>query len=189
MSKNLNDISFSDLLPSSIAGDEKFIAAAQALDIELQSVNQAISSLYLYSDIDNLSEPVLKHLAWQWHVDFWDDDLSITQKRTLVKQAYPWHRKKGTPAAVEMVVQDVLGGGHIEEWWEYGGEPYHFRVFSNAPPEDTAGHERLLLAIDKAKNERSTLDNIIKPTSITGNLYIGGVATAGINVTVYQYQE
>ena len=186
MSKSLNDIKFLDLLPSSIAGDDKFIAAAQAIENELKDVNQVIDKLYLYSDIDNLEEPVLKHLAWQWHVDFWDDDLSLDAKRILVKQAYPWHRRKGTPGAVEEVIRDVLGGGYIEEWWEYGGEPYHFRVFSNSPPEDDQVNEQLLLAIDKAKNKRSELDAIIKPTSITGDIKVGGAVMVGANITIYQ---
>ncbi|MCG8632245.1 MAG: phage tail protein I [Desulfobacterales bacterium] len=189
MSKDLKTTPFLDLLPSSIAGDDKFIAAARVLDNELNAVTDAIGGLLLYADIDNLPEPVLKHLAWQWHVDFWDDDLTIEQKRTVVKQAYPWHRKKGTPAAVEMVLEDVLGGGYVKEWWEYGGEPKHFKVFSNMPPEDAAGHEHLLLAIDKARNERSILDAVEKPVSMTGDLVIGGVMVSGGGFMVFQEQE
>lgn len=186
MTKTLETTAFLDLLPDSISKDEQFVAAATALDNELQAVTGLVSDLILYEDIDTLSESVLKHLAWQWHVDFWADDLTLTQKRTLVKQAYPWHRQKGTPAAVEMVVADVLGGGSVQEWWEYGGEPYHFKVFSNQPPEDAAVQETLALAIEAAKNARSYLDGIDSPVSMTGVVYAGGVFTTYFSVIANQ---
>lgn len=185
MSKDLNEVIFSDLLPSSIAFDEKILVAAKALQVELRSINVAIEKIRLYSAIDGLPEELLKHLAWQWHVDFWDDALSIDAKRTLVKQAYPWHRRKGTPAAVEEVIRDVLGGGYLQEWWEYNGQPYHFRVFSNSPPEDAEKNTQLLLAIEMAKNKRSKLDKIIKFTVMNGDLILAGTVMAGTTLTIF----
>ena len=184
MSKNLSEIKFQDLLPSSIASDAKIQAAARVLDKELAQINQATENIFLYSSIEELNEATLKHLAWQWHVDFWDDALPLEKKRILIKQAYAWHKRKGTPSAVEEVIRDVLGGGSVSEWFEYGGRPFHFKVFSNSPPEDLDTKKRLLAAIDMAKNERSILDEIILSNSLAGNLHIAGLVSTGTTVTI-----
>ncbi|MCP4747970.1 MAG: phage tail protein I [Desulfobacteraceae bacterium] len=184
MSKTQLSISFIDLLPDSIASDPVMAAAAEALDKHIRAVNDAIGNILLYSRIDDLLEDQLKHLAWQWHVDFWDDDLPIDKLRTLVKQSYAWHKKKGTPAAVEEMVKDVLGGGYIQEWFQYGGEPYHFNIYSNSPPDDTETFSRLMLAVNTAKNERSVLNEIINAPSIKSYSYFAGIVVSGSTVTI-----
>ena len=40
------------------------------------------------------------------------------------------HKILGTKKAVEMVVNDYFENGEVREWYEYGGDPYHFRVVS-----------------------------------------------------------
>ena len=182
----MGDISFAALLPSSISGDAAVAAAAQALDKELDSLNEIMAGLFLYSCLAELPEPLLKHLAWQWHVDLWDDGLSLEQKATLVAMSHRWHQLKGTPGAVEMILEEVLGGGRVEEWWEYGGKTFHFRVLSHDPPEDEAALSILLSGIEAARNARSTLDAIIKPASLAGGLSLGGAVSAGCNITLYQ---
>ncbi|MCP4747310.1 MAG: phage tail protein I [Desulfobacteraceae bacterium] len=183
MGKTLKSISFRSLLPDSIA-DPVICAAAKALDCQILALNQAIDSLYIYSRIDELTEEQLKHLAWQWHVDFWDEGLPVDKKRILIKRAYIWHQKKGTPAAVEEMVKDVLGGGYVEEWFDYGGEPYHFKIFSNSPPDDTETFTRLLIAVDTAKNERSVLNEIINAPSIKSDSYFAGIVVSGTTITI-----
>lgn len=186
MNNALSDISFLEMLPGSIAGDERIRSAAHALDGELKAVTNAIDGLDLYGAIKELPEPVLKHLAWAWHVDSWDDRLTMDQKAALLDISYRWHKIKGTPAAVEMILTDVLGGGRVEEFWEYNGEEFHFRVLSNDPPENQAAYDSLTAAIESAKNTRSVLDKIIKPVSIRGNLFAGGAVVAGTTVTIKQ---
>jgi phage tail P2-like protein len=184
MSKTYPDISFSDLLPSSIASDPTIAAAAEALDAELQAVNDAIQNIAIYSQVDLSSDALLKHLAWQWHVDFWDDTLDSDAKLTLVLQSYDWHRHKGTPYAVEQMVQDVLGGGSVQEWFEYGGDPFHFKIISNSPPQDLATYDRLLAAVKVSKNERSILDDIESSMSINSDVYFTGILAVGAINTI-----
>lgn len=184
MSKALGDISFIDLLPLSISGDSTIAAAAAALDGELKAAGDAIVNIYLYSRIDELEEAQLKHLAWQWHVDFWDDTLTMEKKRILVKQSFPWHRKKGTPNAVEQMVADVLGGGYVQEWFEYGGVPYHFRIQSNSPPGDAETYNRLMAAVAVSKNERSVLDAIVNSPAIDSTVHVVGAVAVGTTITI-----
>lgn len=89
MPKSLSDASFSfaDLLPESIKNDSVIQAAANSLDGEVQAVNQILDVPALLSRIDELPNEVLEHLAWQFHVDFWDQDLSLELKRNLIRDS------------------------------------------------------------------------------------------------------
>ena len=35
----------------------------------------------------------------------------------------------GTPAAADRILEIIFSAGRIEEWYEYGGEPHHFRAY------------------------------------------------------------
>jgi len=70
MATDITQIKLIDLVPPSIRDDQKVQAAAAAIDKELQAVTANISQTILIARIDELSEPVLDLLAWQFHVDF-----------------------------------------------------------------------------------------------------------------------
>lgn len=161
MSKDLQSTSLLDILPQNLLADKQIYAAAQALDDELQKITEATRNALLLPRLDELSEEVIDLLAWQWHVDFYEPSMSIETKRQLVRESIAWHRIKGTKAAVEKMAQTVFKGGVVTEWFEYGGEPYHFRIdlltAPNITQDDTA---RLLAVVNAAKNVRSVLDEL-----------------------------
>ena len=161
MSKDLQSTSLLDILPQNLLADKKINAAARALDDELQKITEATRNALLLPRLDELSEEVIDLLAWQWHVDFYEPSMSIETKRQLVRESIAWHRIKGTKAAVEKMARTVFKGGVVTEWFEYGGEPYHFRIdlltAPNITQDDTA---RLLAVVNASKNVRSVLDEL-----------------------------
>lgn len=214
MSKDLQSVSLIDILPPNLLADEQIYAAARALDDELQKITAATRNALLLPRLDELSEEVIDLLAWQWHVDFYEPSMSIETKRQLVRESIAWHRIKGTKAAVEKMAQTVFKGGVVTEWFEYGGEPYHFRIdlltAPNITQDDTA---RLLAVVNAAKNVRSVLDELrfrreaqndmyyasaptihttyeIRPAEITGataeaRQYIGAAVSAHTTYEIY----
>ena len=161
MSKDLQSVSLLDILPPNLLADKQIHAAARTLDDELQKITAATRNALLLPRLDELSEEVIDLLAWQWHVDFYESSMSIETKRQLVRESIAWHRIKGTKAAVEKMARTVFKGGVVTEWFEYGGEPYHFRIdlltAPNITQDDTA---RLLAVVNAAKNVRSVLDEL-----------------------------
>lgn len=174
----LDDYKIRDNLPSSI--DRQNIRdLAEVLDVKLQEINAMSELILLYPRIDELPENLIDALAEQFHVDFYDAEMSLQQKRTVVKNSIAWHRRKGTPSVVEEMVQTVFESAHVEEWFEYGGEPYHFRVtLITAPLTDKAVLERLVDAINKTKNVRSWLEYVQFLRPMEQTMYIGG--TTGV---------
>ena len=184
MSKELQHTSLFDILPQNLLEDQQIKAAAQALDAELQKITEATKEALLLPRLDELPEAVIDLLAWQWHVDFYEPSMSLETKRQLVRESIAWHRLKGTKAAVEKMVQAVFRGGVVTEWFEYGGEPYHFRVDILSAPQITAENTtRLLNVIDASKNIRSWLDEITYRRDLQDSLHY---AAAPALHTIYE---
>lgn len=156
---NIREISLVDLLPPNLAQDPKVKAVAEALDDELRAVTRLVDQCLIISRIDELTEDVLDLLAWQFHVDFYEPDIPLQQKRDLVKKSISWHKRKGTPSTVEELLSAIFSPTIVEEWWEYDGEPYHFRVFVGV--KDGLEYEKIISSINAVKNKRSVLDALI----------------------------
>lgn len=159
----LKDISMLDILPPNLLTDKKIRVITEALDAELHEITKCIKRCQLYSRIDELPEDVIDLLAWQFHVDFYEPiGMNIKTKRKLVKESIAWHRIKGTPAAVEMMLSSTFGrSAKVSEWYEYDGEPYHFKVSvktKNFPTMESLGLAKQ--GVLAAKNTRSVLDSI-----------------------------
>ena len=141
---------FLGLLPHSIAADEQIAAVAKALEPVLASSDKAIASILIMARLSGsdaalspalfrlvekagglkaLEEELLDLLAWQFHVDGYEAASSLSQKRRMVQDSIPIHRRRGTPWAVKAALEAVLERAvEVREWFDYGGEPYHFRI-------------------------------------------------------------
>ncbi|WP_297026508.1 phage tail protein I [uncultured Dialister sp.] len=157
----IKDFDLKTILPASISSDPNVQNAADAVSLSLATIINLIPAELVYSRIDKLPDDILDILAWQFHVDDYDDTVDIDVKRRQIKTAVAIHRYKGTAFAVRQVVDNLAGGAGVKEWYEYGGEHYHFRV-ENMPDEVKSGKavDTLVRAIDNAKNVRSWLDEL-----------------------------
>ena len=161
MSKDLQSTSLLDILPANLLADEQINAAARALDTELQKITAATKEALILPRIDELSEEVIDLLAWQLHVDFYEELTSLTEKRNAVKQSIAMHRVKGTRMAVELALHMVYKSGEVSEWFEHGGRPYYFRVrFIYPETIRTEDVDRVIRIINTVKNTRSWLEGI-----------------------------
>lgn len=162
MAKTIHTASMMDILPPNLKKDANVAAIAKALDEELHLTATDTKEVIHIARIDELPERVLDLLAWQFHVDSYEPiGLSVETKRKLIKESIAWHRIKGTPAAIEAVVSAYFDNAKVQEWFDYGGEPYHFRVGDITGP--VAGADTIntcVTVINHAKNVRSWLDEI-----------------------------
>lgn len=173
--KDIDRISLIDLMPEAIRKDPQIKAICEALDRELRKINEETKEILYLPRLDELSEEVLDLLAWQWHVDFYDSvNLDLSTKRKLIKNSILDHRIKGTPAAIEKLFANVFNGAQVKEWFEYDGEPYHFKI--EAIGRQIASEEQLFEfkhALESTKNERSWLDEVKILLSNILEMFIG----------------
>lgn len=182
----LNDVQLKTIAPPSINKDEKVQALCDAIDVKLREIAAATELVLLLPRLNTLPERIVDELAWQYHVDFYDYSADIKKKRALVRQAIAWHKRKGTPAAVEEVCAAVFKTARVFENWEYGGEPYHFqvRLIEEAVPDEKV-IDSLQRAIMETKNTRSWLDGLSFYRKLFGILYFGGVLSQHKTVNIY----
>lgn len=185
MSKDLCNVNWLDLIPPSIVNDPQVQAISAAVTPQLQEVSQSIRECIILARLDELQEEVVDLLAWQYHVDFYDSDLSIHQKRNLVRTSIDAHRHKGTPYAVELVVKAILDDAIVQEWFEYGGEPYFFRVIKINGQITADMYPRLKKAVDTVKNTRSWLEGVSFSRSVNSKLYLGVAQSVHTKVEIH----
>ena len=155
---NDDEYKIAEHLPSSIDA-EPISTLANVVDAEIEKINPDL--LLIYPAIDSLNEQLIDYLAVQMHVDEYGDTADLDIKRQQVKQSFLLHRLKGTKYAVQKAVSTVYQSAKVEEWPEYSGEPYHFRVAGiTAPMNETKTINKLVRLINAYKNTRSWLDYV-----------------------------
>ena len=149
-------------LPPALQKDPSAVALAEAFAELLAQRPEEIDRLRIYPAIDRLDERLLDILAYDFKVDWWDTDYSLEEKRRTLKNSWRVHKTLGTKAAVEMAVSAIYPNTQVVEWWEYGGEPYHFRLHINVSDDNIESDKqrRVLSRLDTYKNLRSHLDTI-----------------------------
>lgn len=127
-----------------------------------QSLDTDALLVYL---IDKVDESALVHLAEQFHImgnEGWLLTKTVAEKREIIKKAIELHRYKGTKYALVKVLSSLNINGEIQEWFEYEGEPYHFKIniFLQNYAYNQKVFESLKKMIEEYKNVRSVLEEI-----------------------------
>ena len=151
------------IVPPALTHDPAMMARAAA-DAEALAARLAeIDRVRIISNIDALDETVLDILARDFKVDWYDPDCTLEQKRRLLKSSWQVHKVMGTKAAVEAAASAVYPYARVQEWFEYGGKPYWFRMDVDLPEEEWTQerHVRLMRQVQFYKSLRSHLELII----------------------------
>jgi phage tail P2-like protein len=166
--------------------DEAVRGYSAALTPQVRKLAGEIGLASIYARIDQLPEAVLDILAWQFNVLWYDISETIEAKRQAIKQSIDIHRIKGTPAAIERVIEIYFGDGQVEEWFQYGGTPGHFRITTTNPSATSEKAILLQTAIKAVKRYTSVLDSVTIDTSYDNRLYVGFAVQTVSEITVRQ---
>jgi phage tail P2-like protein len=180
MTKNsIYEVQLLDILPDSIKHDPDIIAASKAIDIGFAVLVNEAKKVIILPRIDELESDVLDHVAYFFHVDFYDVSMDVETKRKLIKESVYLHQIKGTPRAVEILIETLFDEGTVEEWFDYGDTPYRFRVVTSNQSVTQERAEEFVRALNTVKNKRSTLDSVVILQSEKMDLFWGGFVHEG----------
>jgi P2-related tail formation protein len=85
----------------------------------------------------------------------------LASKRQQIKSSFYIHKHLGTKKALERAIEDLYPDSQIQEWYEYGGAPYHFKIVVNvAEQRADIPHSEVISMVDKFQNKRSILEAI-----------------------------
>lgn len=172
----------SSLLPINATAQERAIelsiSRAAGIDVPLKKLWRP----------DEIPEKLLPWLAWALSVDFWDAAWPEERKRAAIAAAVALHRIKGTPGAIELLLREGFGlDAEVLEWFDYGGEPYYFRVSINGG--EIADTQRIIAAVNTVKNTRSWLDRVISHQTAAVEVLVACGAMGGLECSALAIRE
>lgn len=161
----ISDALISDLIQNGMKHNPEIKALSYAVLKEKRRIMEKAAKTLLMCDMDEVTEETLDYLAVELRTPAYSDSYPLETKKELVTGTLPYYRKLGTPSAVNWLIRAIFGTGDIEEWYEYGGEPYHFRAYigktineSSITPENITEFRRI---VAKVKRLTAWLDEII----------------------------
>lgn len=178
----LNKENFLRSLPVSLSGDPKMVALAGAIAAALEQRREEIRRASVYPHISQLDEGLLDILARDFKVDWWDPDYTLEEKRRTLATSWQVHKTLGTRKAVETALRAIYPDSEAEPWYEYGGEPYHFRLKINLTREqyEEGKPQRALDQVKYYKSLRDHLDSLSYTITLPDCvLHVGGRAGRG----------
>ena len=154
------DFNIERLVPRHILADKNGYALAKAIERAFQIVAEAAQT-----GIDIIQDP---EKMPEWRLDeragelgcLYDYNGTIEQKRYWISQATYLYSVYGTPQAIYNFLEGSLQTVEVEENWQYGGEPFHFRVTVSGEGYESDRITWATKAILGVKNVRSILDDV-----------------------------
>lgn len=166
-------------LPTVLQNDPHMQALAAAIAAELEKLAREPRLAQIYTRIDELDETMLDALAADFKVDWWRPEATLEEKRNALKMSWYVHKHLGTKSAIETAVADYLGTGKVEEWFEYGGQPHHFRVASENNTAIITNYDAFMSVLEVVQRRSSVLEHITALLHHTQALYIGTALRVG----------
>lgn len=185
----LENVRLIDLLPANLKKDKDMIAATKSIDNNFFNLIKNINSVFVFPNIDKLKEEILDALAIELHVDFYDATLEYERKVQLVQNSIKWHRQKGTPGAVQELIESLFGDGEIVEWFDYDGEPFFFKIVTTNTQLTSTKVNEFTRALESVKNVRSHLEKVEISMSETIQNHTGFVLQTSENITIRQVES
>ena len=175
----LESVDLLSLQTKHMRNDPTTRALCAALTPQIRQLAQETKLALLYARVDSLPEVLLDELAWQTKIDWYDAKADIEIKRQLIKTAPVIKACLGTPFAVEEVIKIYFGDGYTQEWYEYGGESYMFKVITTNSAVTGELADQFISVLNAVKRNSAHLEEILIALSGEMNLYFAGVVHTG----------
>jgi len=157
----LNDLDFIKLLPPFMRNDDAVKALSDGISKLIPEIYKKIRLFSVWDQIPNLPEPDLDELALELNVIWYDRTAPIDVKRQIILDSDDVYAHLGTDWAVERVIATYFGSGEVLNWFEYGGQPYHFKVISNNPRITNVDVNKFMFLLNVVKRRSAWLDAIL----------------------------
>jgi len=157
----LNRAVLMEVYPSVLNRDELFNALGQTAAEALGAAFLGVKRAGIYNQIAELDEEVLDILAKDFNISWYDYNFQPETKRRVIAAAFSVQRNLGTRGSIEKALSAIWPPSSVEEWFEYGGDPFYFRAIIEASDQgyEPISTDTLLRTINLYKNERSWLED------------------------------
>ena len=155
----LERASYTAIFPENLKKYKNLTAFSKSIEKIFKTyIVDKIETLALFYNLEVQEDNVLDEIAWFFNIDKYRVDLDREIKIKLIKSAYWVHSKKGTKTAVISQLKNLNYEIKIEEWFEYGGRPFTFRLTTVNESKEKDWLKNVLSLIEEYKNIRSILE-------------------------------
>ena len=154
-------------MPDNLASQVETQAFAYAVGRQIEKLCAYSDAARTYAAIATMPEWLLDYMAVELRTPSYDENYSLKTKRALIQGSLLFYTQMGTPAAVNRIIETIFETGYIEEWYEYDGDPHHFRAYVGDGGEVGPGElEEFRRVLSSVKRLSSWLDDIITITAM-----------------------
>lgn len=157
---NFKESNITRILPDVLNNTPEVKSIGYAINKQINKVLNAIEKVNIWSNIEGLNSKILDVLAAELRTHYYDETLPVEIKRKLVINTIYRYQMAGTPAIVEELLSIIFGNGEIHEWFEYGGEPHHFKVSTQSSLAVGEKADDFLRLLESIKRKSSHLDAV-----------------------------
>ena len=172
-----------DLIQNNSRYNVEIQAISYALQMEKRRIMELAQHTRTMAIVDDLPEAILDVMAVELRTQYYTSDMTIDQKRDVVKNTMQWFCKAGTPAAVEELVYSIFGKGDVVEWFNFTEgevEPGTFDIITDTRmTEDIANQFSKIIRY--VKNIRSHLRRVLVERHGEMAQYLASCATTTPN--------
>lgn len=175
----LRNSKLKDLMPPNLQPDAGVQSICYALDRAFWRFVDCMGRLVVLSNLENQPEEIYDALALDLKVIGYRRTMPISQKKSMIMDARISQMDRGTAGRVEKLMREVFGDAELEEWFQYDGNPYLFRIVSSNPGLQDSDAEYFRSVLNQVKNVRSWLEEIVVRLGADSQVYVGGFLQAG----------
>ena len=168
------------ILPVNI---DKKINALDLVGCErLSDIKEAIKKIENFNNPLKIDEKFLNLMVDEYEAwDFKDFENDLRNLIVFAQKNYP---KLGTVEAVKKVFEAIGVEAKLKEWFEYEGEPYHFKILVSGVKKEEDWIKGVKL-LNFTKNVRSVLDSVGISKEINSTVYKANVYKTGQKANIY----
>lgn len=127
----LKEAQITDSLPSWLSNETNVKALSYAASRQMKKVLAYSDAAKVYADVMKCTHAVLDMLAFELQIPKYKDSYSLDTKRRMVLNGLVYWLRMGTAGALEDLCSDIFSNAVMTEWFDYDGEPGHFRITTN----------------------------------------------------------
>lgn len=127
----LKEAQITDSLPSWLSNETNVNALSYAASRQMKKVLAYSDAAKVYADVMKCTHAVLDMLAFELQIPKYKDSYSLDTKRRMVLNGLVYWLRMGTAGALEDLCSDIFSNAVMTEWFDYDGEPGHFRITTN----------------------------------------------------------
>ena len=174
----MQDVDLLKLLPIFMREDPAVTGLARGSNETIKALAARIALLSRWDKIDSMDHAELDELAWERNILWYESMASLEAKRKIVRESDQVYATLGTKWAIESMLSAYFDEVRVSEWYEYGGQPHHFKITSSDPSMMGSKKEKFLYLLEIVKRKSSWLESV--HITMTGQLPIyTGIIIAG----------